>query len=269
VDVDGDRQVVTVSFSGTGYAYHTLTRRVGFSTVASIEYRPDFWLGEDDIYVWGKVNRIVNGPTFRMGYVENPVADAATAMTPLGMVANLFGNQIAAGELTRGFTVVRHDETGDDFSLGILMPPQKPHHPFDVSGSELYTFANETTEIRANQRDYLGPFEVVDTDQVLVLKFFLEGAAVDVMVVDRRTGDNWREAYQTGRPLGPPPGPVLAGGPLHPGELTQSYRLRPDQYYVVIDNTSVAGTVNPPFVPPAPLPEPVAKISYVAQLMEQ
>ncbi|MBW2528463.1 MAG: hypothetical protein JRI23_30085 [Deltaproteobacteria bacterium] len=268
VDVDGDRQVVTVNFSGTGYAYHSMTRRVGFSATASVEYRPDFYLGEEDIYVWGKVNRIVNGPSFRLGYVENPVADFATATTPLGMVANMFGTQITMGELTRGFTVVRNDETGDDFALGILMPPQKPRRPFDVEGTEMLVFANETTEIRANQRDYLGPFEVADTDQALLMKYYLQGSAVDVMVVDKRTGDMWREAYQTGQALGPPPGPVLAGAPLQPGEMRTSYRLAPGQYYVVIDNTSYAGVVKAPFVPPAPLPEPVVELSYVAQLAD-
>ncbi|MBI4705410.1 MAG: hypothetical protein HY744_30265 [Deltaproteobacteria bacterium] len=271
VDIDGDRQVVTVHFSGTGYAFTTLTRRVGFSCTASVEYRMDFWLGEEDIYVWGQVNRIVNGPSFRLGYVENPLADAATAATPLGTVANLFGNQIAAGELTRGFTVVRNEPRGDSFALGVIQPPQRPITPFDVSGSESLTYANETVEVHGNARDYLGPFEIVDEDQRLQLKLYLEGPAVDVLVVDRRTGDAWREDYQTGRPLGPPPGPVWAGAPLVSGrgEQRASYRLPVGQYYVVIDNTQYAGTMNPPFQPLNPLSDPMAKLSYVAQLGEE
>jgi hypothetical protein len=61
---------------------------------------------------------------------------------------------------------------------------------------------------------------------------------------------------------------VLAGGPLQPGELRTGYRLAPGQYYVVIDNTSYAGSVRAPLVPPAPLPEPMAQLSYVAQLAD-
>jgi hypothetical protein len=271
LDVNGNTQTVTVHFSGTGYAYTPLTKRVGFSTTASVEYRPDFYLTEDDIYVWGKVNRIVQGPSFRLGYVENPVADAATAVTPLGQIANLFGNQIVSGELTRGFTVVQNDETETKtFALGLLMPPQKPHTPFDVEGDERHTFANETVQVQWQQRDFLGPFDVVDTDQVLTMKMFLEGPAVDVMVVSKQVGDIWREAYQTGRPMGPPPGPVMAGGPLQPQrDQLASYRLPPGQYFVVIDHSQYAGTVNPPPASPLnPLGGPGVKLSYVAQLAD-
>jgi len=268
VDVNGDRNTITVNFAGTGYAFTTLTRRVGFSTVASVEYRPDFYLGEQDIYVWGRVNRVINGPSFRLGYVENPVADVATAITPLGAVANLFGNQIVTGELTQGFTVVQSTSKGTDFTLGTLNPPLKPHHPFDVSHSEFFTFANEITEIRANQMDFLGPFEVVSNGQYLLMTSSLDGPALDIMIVDKITGDAWREAYQTGRPIAPPPGPILQGGVLNPGPSQLRYPLGPGRYYVVVDNSPYIGMVAPRgFVIPG-LPEAVARLSYVAQLAE-
>lgn len=268
VDVNDDAQVITVNFAGTGYAYTPITRRVGFSTTASVEYRPDFYLGEEDMYVWGKVNRIANNPAFQLGYVENPLVGGATSMTPLGTVANMFGNQIAIGELTQGFTVVRNEDRGDDFSLGILMPPVRPHHPFDVTDSEDFTFANETTEIHAGQMDFLGPFEIVDSDQYLLMRYSVQGFAIDAMVVDRRTGDLWREAYQTGRPVVPVPGPILAGGPINAGpEVRVPYRVAPGQYYVVVDHSSLVGTVAPPatFIP---LSDPLVRLSYVAQLVE-
>ena len=78
-----------ISDATTGYAYMPLAKRVGFSVTATVEYRPDFYMGEDDIYVWGKVNRIVNAPSFRLGYVEGALADAATAMTPLGTMTRM------------------------------------------------------------------------------------------------------------------------------------------------------------------------------------
>jgi hypothetical protein len=273
VDVDNQNQLVTVHFRGTGYAYTPATRRVGFQCTASVQYRPDFYLAEEDIYVWGKVNRIVAGPSFELGYVEMPGANVATAMTPLGTFANTFGNQIVAGKLTRGFTVLQNWETDSkSFELGILMPPQKPASPFDTTKDERYTFANETTEVRANQRDYLGPFEVVEGTQQLILKFFLQGPAVDVMVVPKAVGDAWRESYQLGRPLGPPPGPVVGGAPLQPNQQIQvSYQLAPGAYYVVVDNTAFAGAVAPP---PQPILDPLgniglARLSYVAQLADR
>jgi hypothetical protein len=273
VDVDNQNQLVTVHFTGTGYAYAPLSKRIGFQCTASVQYRPDFYLGEDDIYVWGKVNRIVAGPRFELGYVENPAANMATSMTPLGALANGFGNQIVAGELTRGFTVLQSWGTGSNsFALGLLTPPQRPSSPYDTSKDENFTFANETTEVQLNERDYLGPFEVVDGDQQLVMKLFLQGPPVDVMVVPKAVGDAWRESYQLGRPLGPPPGPVVGGAPLSPGqEVKAAYPLPRGSYYVVIDNTAYAGAVAPP---PVSLLDPlgaaaVARVSYVAQLADR
>ncbi len=271
VDVNDDQQTVIVNFIGTGYATTAISGRVGFQCSASVEYRPDFYMGEDDLYVWGKVNRIVNGPKFELGYVENRIADVATQMTPLGTIANLFGNQIVAGELTRGFTVVENwDTETKSFSLGVIQPPQKPRTPYDVSEDENHTFANESIEIQYGQRDYLGPFEVVDSDQRLLMKMHLQGPRVDVMVVQKNIGDLWRESYQQGRPLGPPPGPVAGATVLEPGrESKVAYNLRPGHYYVVVDHTQYAGVVAPPPVSLlAPLSGPLARITYVAQLAE-
>jgi hypothetical protein len=268
IDVNSSAQTIAVSFAGTGYAYMPLAKRVGFSVTATVEYRPDFYMGEDDIYVWGKVNRIVNAPSFRLGYVEGALADAATAMTPLGTLANVFGNQIVTGELTQGFTAVQNTDKGNDFALGIIMPPTKPHHPFDVTQSEYYTFANETTEVRGNEMDFLGPFEIVSSGQFLMMNYQLQGPAVDAIVVDKGIGDGWRDAYQTGRPISPVPGPILAGAPINPGSQQVSYRLSPGQYYVVIDNSPYVGTVAPPVSLLSPIADPVARLSYVAQLAE-
>lgn len=269
-NVDDNAKTVTVHLSGTGYGYMMPAKRVGFSVTASVEYRPDFQIAGDDIYVWGKLNRIVQGPNFQLGYVENPVVDVMANVPPFGGIANFLGNQVVTGALSRGFTVVQNEDTGKDFTLGILFPPAKPHHPFEVTSTEYYTFANEVIEVNAQQRDYLGPFEIVDAGQSLFLKISTEGAPVDVMIVDKATGDAWREGYQTGRALGPPPGPVQAGGPLQPGSVdSRRYPLRPGSYYVVIDNTSAAGLVNPPINILNPLAGgATARVSYMAQLVE-
>ena len=272
VDLVPGQQVITVHFAGAGYAYTPMTKRVGFTATDSVRYRPDFFMTSEDIYVWGKVDRIVAGPQFKMVYVENQLANAAAAVTPLGMVASQFGNQIVAGELTRGFTVVQNWETeSNTFSLGIVSPPQRPHTPFDVSRDEMHTFANETVEVQYNQRDFIGPFEVVGAGQSLALKLFLQGPAVDIMIVDQAMGMRWREDYRLGRPMGPPPGPVRAGLALQPGrEFRGNYPLPPGKYFVVVDHTQYAGTVAPPAANPLnPLVGPVARMSYVAQLAER
>lgn len=268
-EVNDSAQTVTVHLSGTGYGYMMPAKRVGFKLTASVEYRPDFQLAGDDIYVWGRLNRIVQGPNLQIGYLENPLVDVMANIPPFGGIANFLGNQVVAGGLSQGFTVLYNEDTGKDFTLGILFPPSRPHHPFDVTDadSERYTFANEVIEVNANQRDYLGPFEVTEAGQALYMRMSVEGGPVDVMIVDKATGDVWRDAYQTGKPLGPPAGPVQAGGPLQPGQVeNRKFQLRPGLYYVVIDNTAAAGLVSPASSFLNPLGTPPVRLSYLAQL---
>jgi len=266
--VDNSRQVLTVSIAGTGYGYMTPAKRVGFSLNATVEYRPDFVMAGDDIYIWAKLNRIVDGPRFQLGYIENPIIDVAANVPGVGSIANFLGNQVVSSVMTQGFTVIHNDTTGDDFTLGNLYPPSRPHHPFQVVGTDRFTFANETVDVQSGQRDYLGPFEVANQGQALMLTMSVIGPAVDVMIVDRMSGDAWRDAYQTGKPLGPPYGPILGGAPLQPGAAQNTrYVLPPGSYYVVIDNTAYAGTVNPTGSFFGALAGgTAAQVSYVAQL---
>lgn len=265
--VNDDSKTLTVNIQGTGYGYMAPAKRVSFSLATAVEYRPDFVLTGDDMYLWGKPNRIVQGPDFRILAIENPVVNIAANIPPWGNIANFLGNQVVTAFMTRGFTVIANDDTGNDFALGILHPPARPPHPFSLVGNERLTFANETTDVYANQRDFLGPFEVAKSGQKLYGTLTLQGAAVDVMVVSKTTGDLWRQAYQAGQ-VGPPPGQVFAGEPLMPSmQLQRAWSLPPGSYYIVIDNTSSAGTVSPPMsVPLLPVPDPLSRVSYVAQL---
>jgi len=273
--IDGARQVMVVSVAGTGYGYVTPARRVGFAVSASVEYRPDFVMAGDQIYVQAKVNRIVDGPHFQTGYIENPVVDLMGNLPPFGTAANFLGNQAVTRSLTLGFTVI-HDDHGDDFALGLMYPPERPNHPFTVLPSERFTFANDTTDVQPGERDFLGPFEVAKSGQAIFLSTTVQGAGVNVVVVEKATGDLWREQYQTGQPaLGPPPGPVLYTNPVPPGPVdTRRYNLPPGLYYIVIDNAGgqQTGQVGPfpallnPLAPLGLGSGSLARVSYVAQL---
>jgi hypothetical protein len=97
---------------------------------------------------------------------------------------------------------------------------------------------------------------------------------VQLVVVSKPTGDAWREAYQTGQALGPPPGPVLYTNQVAPGAVdTRRFDLPPGLYYVVVDNVVASappgifpGLLNP--LNPLGLPGGggLARVSYVAQL---
>lgn len=267
-EVNDELQTVTIHFGGTGFAWTPVAGRVGFSAEAAVEYGMDFYMAEDAVYVWAKTRRIVHGPDFKIGSVENKVADWA-ARSPVGYMANLFGSQIVSGQLSSGFTVV-HADDGDDFTLGILQPPARPKKPFDTAGGDRYVFANETTEVRYGQIDMIGPLEVTDNDQALFFRFRVQGPPIEVLLVRRGTGDLWREGLQQGAALGPPPEPALAGWPLpNTGETKKKIKVPPGQYYAVLDNSANVGTVMPPWNPLAVVGGNLALVSYTAEVGDE
>jgi hypothetical protein len=262
--VNDAARTVTIAFSGSGFAWTPIGGRVGFTVLGSVEYRMDFYLGDDVVYVWARSQRIVSGPTFQVTSIEYKLANWA-AQGPAGYLVNTFGSQIVSSEIASGFTVVKSDE-GDEFAIGILQPPRRPPRPYDTSSGR-YAFANETTEVHPEQIDLLGPFEVAANEQALFARLFVNGPALDVLVIGRGTGDLWRRTLQGGGALGPPPQPPLMGFALSPGvEQRQRIPLAPGQYYLALDNSTRAGTVNPPFSPLGMLGGNAAVVSYVVEL---
>jgi hypothetical protein len=267
-EVNNAAQTVTLHFLGSGYAWTPIAARVAFSAEASVEYRMDFWMGEEAVYVWARTSRILRGPEFKISSVDNKVVDWATR-TPVGYIANMFGSQIMSSQLTSGFTVVRTEE-GDEFSLGILQPPSRPVRAFDTQGNKRAVLANETTEIHIGQVDFLGPFQVYAASQELRLRLRVgQGPTIEGLVVTRSNGDLWREGLGLGSPLGPPPQPAIVTFPIPAGtDQRQSFRLPPGQYFVVVDNSDRVGQSNPPWSPLGSLGSNVAVLSYTAELGE-
>ena len=247
MQINNGPQTITLAFSGTGYAWTPVAGRMGFAASATLDYRMDFFMAEDATYVWAKPARIVYGPDFRMGSIENKLVDWA-AQGPAGYMVSTFGSQIVEGQLSNGFTVVHTDE-GDDFSIGLLMPPARPQK-FFAAGSGRTTLERDTTEVRVDQMDLIGPLEVPSSGQALFLRFQLTGPALDAMVIRRGAGDLWRSGLQLGAALAPPPEAPLSMFALQPGqEARQVVPLPPGQYYVVLDNSQRMGSINPPWSP--------------------
>jgi hypothetical protein len=243
--VNDAAQTVTLAFSGSGFAWTPVAGRVAFTVVASVEYRMDFYLADDAVYIFARPARTVLGPTFQVTSIENSLVNWA-AQGPAGYLVNSFGTQVVTGELASGFTVV-HADDGDSFALGQLSPPARPPQPFDTS-DERYAIVNETAEVHADQLDLIGPLTVATSDQALFVRLVSTGPAVDVLLIRRGTGDLWRQGLQNGLGLGPPPEPAISTFQLAPGfPLQQRFPLPPGQYYLAIDNSSRVGTTNPPF----------------------
>jgi hypothetical protein len=262
--VNDAAQTITLAFSGTGFAWTPVAGRVGFAVSATIDYRMDFFMGEDLTYIWARPARIAYGPDFRMGAIENPLVDWA-AQGPAGYMVSTFGSQIVEGQLSSGFTVVHSDE-GDEFSIGLLSPPARPTKYFASSGGRV-VLERDNTEVRVDQVDLIGPLEVPDSGQALFLRFQVTGPALDVLVIRRGAGDLWRSGLQLGAPLSAPPEAPLAMFTLQPGqEARQRLPLPAGQYYVVLDNSSRMGAVNPPWSPLGIVGGSSAAVAYSAEV---
>jgi hypothetical protein len=262
--VNDDRQTVTLQFSGDGYAWTPVSKRIGFASASSVEYKPDFHVDGDTVYVWFQPSAQPT-PTFDLRFVEQPVVGLATQLTPLGAIVNLLARQIETSELARGFTVI-HESSGDDFALGILQPPARPPHPYSVHGSGRVIFANDTTEVHAGGLDFIGPFEIDQPDRVLFTQIRVDGPPVDIAIIGRSTGEAWRAQYQMQATVPLPPSPPLVAGPVMPGgDVTRSVPLPPGQYYLVIDNSPVVGEV----APPPSLFDPVARVTYAVWMADR
>jgi hypothetical protein len=244
--VDDQRRVLAVTMSGTGYVVMPFTRRVGFYVGMSVEYVPDFRLESDAIYVWGRFGRFISAPDMRIMGVEN----------------SIIGNSLVASEIGRGFTVVRQD-SGDDFAIGHLDPPEKPKRQFKA-GDDRIVLGSDLTEVRPGSRDYLGPFEVTDKGAALFFRGNVQGAPIIWAVVDKPIGEAWRRGYEQAQPNTPPPGPIRYSGTIAPADFKETFALDPGTYYVVVENT--AQTPIAPLGMPLPFPEAVAYVSYNAEI---
>ncbi len=253
VQVDDARKAIVMTASGTGYVVLPFTRRVGFYVGLGIEYLPDFRLEDDATYVWGTFSRFVTPPDLRILGVENALVNLAT-QTPLGTVATVIGNGLVTSEIGRGFTVVRRED-GDDFALGHVEPPQKPPRPF-APGKGRTMLASDVTNVYPQAREFLGPFSVEANGAALYLHVRATGAPLTYALADRSVGEHWRRQYETAQPLGPPPGPVLAQGPIAGTEADLGFPVNPGVYYLVVENPTPASL----------FAEKVAELTYSVEL---
>jgi hypothetical protein len=230
--VDEGRKTVVVRVSGTGYATLPVARRVGFSCAVTVEYRPDFRLEEDATYVWGTFSRLVAPPELRILGVENPVVNLAS-QTPVGTVAVGLAQGLVSGELGKGFTVV-HTETGDDFTIGHIEPPERPRRLVATTPGRSSVVA-DVTEIQPRAREYVGPFELDGSGNPVFLRARVEGAPVTYTLVDRPSGDAWRRAYEAAQPLAPGFVTPYAQGELR-GDTQVPLPSRQGQFFLVLEN---------------------------------
>jgi hypothetical protein len=257
---------IYVEFDGFGYAWTALSKKVTFTSAATIQYNQDFKCADDNAIFAYFDTRTVSSPDFRVAVIEQPVANLMQNwITPF---ADSFGQQMVSGQLTQGFTVIQDSGGSVDFSVGHLPLGQRPFHPYDVHGGGRVTYENLRTEVHTGERDFIGPVTVDGSGRAIFLQMHLDGAAaVDVFVVPKSEGDASLQLYYQYGAVGPLAYPPRFSDVVQAGvEYQRAVPLPAGLYYVVIDNTSAAGQA----APPAPLfgvvGDTAAVVNYAIQL---
>ena len=245
LDDDAHKSFV-VQYTGKGYAWTNLTQRLGFSSRGVVEYATDFQLHDGAMYVYFRP-RLIDGAAFQSTLVESALAQGGLAIA--GVNTNQLGKHIVESQLRRGFTVIRKDSSGStDFALGIVAPGDTPFKPFEVKHTEKRILANERTEVHTGQQDYVGAFEVTDSNQALYLTVAVDGAPnADILVLQKSVGDSLLDGYlhQAG-PASLSSPALLDDTATQAGGLWRRFvNVDPGRYYLVIDNSAKLGKSAP------------------------
>lgn len=239
-----------VQWSGVGYGWSNLTKRIGFEAATTVEYDQDFRVEDGKLYLYFRPAQPPQ-QLFTLKMAEEvpsqPFGPLVSVGSPTAFASNL-GTSLLSHELERGFTVISRDDGSVDFALGLLPPGSY------AGGSGFYrndtprtVLANEAIEIHNGERDFAGPFEVESDSDALFLTMTLEGtAAVDILLYQRSHGDVWLQSYFQEAAASAPPTPPIFDDTVNAGMLYRRLvRVPKGSYYVVIDNTSTAGKTPP------------------------
>jgi hypothetical protein len=252
-------------FDGFGYAWTNLSKKVTFTSAATIQYNQDFRCAEDNsIYAYFDT-RAVSPPAFELRVIEQPVANLMQGW--IQPFADNFGRQMVSGKLAQGFTVIRGDDGSTDFDLGHLPLGTRPLHPFHLHGSNRIVVESERTSVYVNERDFIGPIAVEDSNRAIYLTMQLDGqSAVNVLVTSKSEGDASLQLYTNYGPAGPLAYPPRFSDVLQYGVPYQrAVPVPAGMYYVVIDNASSAG--RPAAAPILPFGvDAAAVVSYAIQI---
>ncbi len=244
---DAENGDLMVQFSGRGYAWMSLTKKVTFEMSGAVQYNQDFLVGPDKCDIYGYFRpRTISSSDFKIGFVEQPAAQFVTQNSTMG---SEFGKQLVGENLRKGFTVILLENGGQDFGLGIIDVGRKPFHPLTVQQKGRMPIENNRVEIHSNQRDFVGPITVeAENSSIWITAQADGGVPIDVLVMRKGEGDQSLRSYLEQASIGPLTGTPIWADVLQPAQVGFARRVPvpPGMYYVVLDNSSQAGTVAPP-----------------------
>jgi hypothetical protein len=252
-----------VEFDGFGYAYTALSKKLTFTMSGAVDYDQDFRIHDNcDIYAYFRT-RSVRGSNFQTHVIEQPVANFLNTLTPMG---DSFGRQLVTGKLGEGFTVIREKSGNVDVGLGAIPLGQRPVHPYEMHGSQLVVYENLRTEVDQEERDFIGPIEVSDSGRGLYVQATTQGVpAIDLFVMKKEDADVALSLYFNYGAAGPLDARVLQAFVMPADQPWKQVIVAPKgTYYLVLDNTSTAGSVAPPNM--GLLGNAAATVDYVVQI---
>jgi hypothetical protein len=251
-----------VQFSGFGYAWTPLSKKLTFTMSGAVDYAADFQMSGSTMYIYFRPKQVTSS-NFASHAIEQPVAQFLNSLSNVG---NTFGTQLVGSQLQAGFTVIRDSNGATDFSIGTIAVGQRPLHPIDVHGDGRITWENARVEVHANERDFVGPIEITDSGRAIWVSAQVAGPSVDVLLLRKDVGDGSLQLYYNYPQSGPLAGPPLAQAVLAQGQpFNQAFKVDPGMYYVVFDSTPSAGVVAPPPLASL-LVDPGAVVSYAVQI---
>lgn len=235
---------LVMSFKGFGYSYATGVHKVTFTASATVQYDQDFLMSGDVMYAYFRTKEVKQSG-FQMKVIESTLPALANQLTGF---ADKYGKQLLSERLRDGFTVRRKPDSETDFRAGIVQLGTWP--ALQYKGQSGLVVANDRTEVHEEQRDFLGPFEIDDSDLTLYSTVKIDGApGLNVLVVDDATAKAWIEKYLNVGDATPPPGKPLAQYIVKQGEelrFTAGDGVK-GTYWIVLDNTgTIAGGIKPP-----------------------
>lgn len=243
--MDMENGDVFVRFSGIGYAHTNMTRKVTFQMAGAVQYNQDFQVSEDcDIYAYFRPRQI-SGENFQVNKIES---QAASYMNSISNMGDSFGRNLLSTKLREGFTVIHDRDEHDSFSLGILTVGQRPMAAIQVNGKDRIPYENQRIEVHQNQREFVGPIEVRESGQSIFIHAKTDGGVpLDAMVFTQQAANAALMQYvelPTVQPIAAPPlwADVI---PAQSVGYARAVATPPGIYYVVFDNSAVAGAANP------------------------
>ncbi len=254
---------LVVSFTGIGYAWTNLSKKLSFDMSGTVQYNQDFLMDGSTMYAYFRT-RQVQSSDFKSRVIEQPVASFLNQLAPIG---DNFGKQLVGSKLAEGFTVIRDKDGNADFALGIVELGKHPTHPYDLHGSSKIAYENTRVEVHQQQRDFIGPIVVDDSGRAIFVTGQMDGAPpIDVLFLRKDEGEGSLGYYTTYAQIGPLAGQPFFGEVMNPGvPYARTVPVPKGTYYVVFDNSTSAGQAAP-IVNPLGLDDRAAVVSYVVQV---